>query len=61
MECCYAEPEKLKDRTFIHYKASTSGDMVEKIWYNDEDYFACSGGTQLLVYEGPIGWDETRK
>ena len=24
-------------------------------------YISDSGATQLLVYEGPIGWDETRK
>ena len=24
-------------------------------------YISDSGATQLLVYEGPIGWDESRK
>ena len=39
IERCYTELEELKDRTFIHYKVSTSENTVEEIWYNNGDYF----------------------
>ncbi len=55
VERCYAELEELKDRTFIHYKVSTSGDTAEEVWYNDEDYFVLRDWTRPTFPEDSEG------
>ena len=58
----YLSPAVSRDDTTGMWKVTIEAyvDYQSTYCYRDV-YISDSGATQLLVYEGPIGWDETRK
>ena len=55
VERCYAGLEELKDRTTVHYKVTTSDNMVEDVWYHNGDYVALRDWTLAVFPEDSQG------
>ena len=58
----YLSLDVFRDKTTGMWKVTIEAyvDYQSTYCYRDV-YLSDNGATQLLVYEGPIGWDETRK
>lgn len=58
----YLSLDVFRDETTGMWKVTIESYVDYQSTYAYRDvYLSDSGATQLLVYEGPIGWDETRK
>ena len=58
----YLSIDVFRDETTGMWKVTIESYIDYQSTYGYRDvYLSDSGATQLLVYEGPIGWDETRK
>ena len=58
----YLSLDVFRDETTGMWKVTIEAYVDYQSTYAYRDvYLSDSGATQLLVYEGPIGWDETRK